>query len=49
VTHGVAKADAYTLTLHIMAGLLLLGFICNLLVRRVHEKHHMSAAALAAK
>jgi MFS family permease len=49
VTHGVAKADAYTLTLHIMAGLLVVGFVCNLLVRRVNEKHHMSAAALAAK
>jgi len=48
VAHGVVKAEAYTTTLHIMAGLLVIGFICNLLVKRVHEKHHMSASALAA-
>ena len=39
--HGVAKADAYTTTLYIMAGLLTLGFVCNLLMREVHEKHYM--------
>jgi MFS family permease len=49
VAHGVAKADAYTMTLHIMAGLLVVGFICNLLVKQVNEKHHMSGSALAAK
>ncbi|MBB3256073.1 MFS family permease [Paraburkholderia bannensis] len=48
VAHGVAKADAYTMTVHIMASLLVVGFVCNLLVRRVHEKHHMSDAQLAA-
>jgi MFS family permease len=48
VAHGVVKADAYTTTLHIMAGLLVIGFICNLAVKRVNEKHHMSASALAA-
>ncbi|CAG9274517.1 L-lactate MFS transporter [Paraburkholderia unamae] len=48
VAHGVAKADAYTMTVHIMAVLLVVGFICNLLVRRVHEKHHMSETQLAA-
>ena len=41
VAHGVAKADAYTLTLHVMALLLVLGFICNLLVRPVSTRHHM--------
>ena len=39
IAHGVAKADAYTTTMHIMAGLLIVGFICNLLVRPVHERH----------
>ncbi|MEP6491798.1 MAG: OFA family MFS transporter [bacterium] len=29
IAHGVAKADAYTMTMHIMAGLLVVGFICN--------------------
>ncbi|WP_027793258.1 L-lactate MFS transporter [Paraburkholderia acidipaludis] len=48
VAHGVAKADAYTMTVHIMAVLLVIGFVCNLLVTRVHEKHHMSESQLAA-
>ena len=39
IAHGVAKADAYTTTMHIMAGLLVVGFICNLLVRPVNERH----------
>jgi MFS family permease len=49
VAHGVAKADAYTMTVHIMAGLLVIGFICNLLVKRVDSKHHMTDAQLAAE
>ncbi len=32
IDHGVSKADAYTVTMYIMAGLLLVGFVCNLLV-----------------
>ena len=47
VAHGVTGADAYTMTLHIMAGLLVIGFICNLLVSRVNEKHHMSDTEVA--
>jgi hypothetical protein len=46
VAHGVAKADAYTMTVHIMAVLLVVGFVCNLLVKRVDDKHHMSDAQL---
>lgn len=41
IAHGVAKADAYTSTLYIMACLLAVGFVCNLLMREVHEKHYM--------
>lgn len=37
---GVAPADAYTTTLHIMVLLLLIGLVCNLLVRPVANKHH---------
>ena len=44
VAHGVTGADAYTMTLHIMAALLVVGFICNLLVARVSDRHHMSEA-----
>jgi MFS family permease len=46
IAHGVAKADAYTTTLYIMAGLLTLGFVCNLLMKEVHEKHHMKHDAV---
>ncbi len=34
IGHGVAKAEAYTVTMYIMAGLLLVGLVCNALVRR---------------
>jgi MFS family permease len=34
IDHGVAKADAYTVTMYIMATLLLIGLVCNLSVRR---------------
>nr|WP_118180679.1 OFA family MFS transporter [Paraburkholderia phosphatilytica] len=47
VAHGVAKADAYTMTVHIMAVLLVVGFVCNVLVSRVNEKHHMTDADVA--
>lgn len=40
IAHGVAKADAYTTTMHIMAALLCAGFFCNLLVRPVDERYH---------
>ncbi|HEM7811701.1 L-lactate MFS transporter [Burkholderia multivorans] len=48
VAHGVVKADAYTMTVHIMASLLMIGFICNLFVTRVNERHHMTDAQLDA-
>jgi len=41
IEQGVDKADAYSITMYIMAGLLSLGFLCNLLIRPVHQKHHM--------
>jgi MFS family permease len=41
VGHGVPKAEAYTFTLYIMAVLLSVGFVCNLLMREVHERHYM--------
>jgi len=47
IAHGVAKADAYTTTMHIMAGLLVVGFVCNLLVRPVDERHLQSASVPA--
>ena len=41
ITHGVPKAQAYNVTMYIMAGLLVIGFICNLLVKAVHHRFHM--------
>jgi len=41
VAHGVPKADAYNVTMYIMAGLLVIGFICNALVKAVHHRFHM--------
>jgi MFS family permease len=43
IENGTAKADAYNDTMYIMTGLLLIGLICNLLMRRVHERHHIIA------
>jgi MFS family permease len=45
--HGVARADAYTITMYILSGLLILGFVCNWLVRPVAEEHHMTPQQLA--
>jgi MFS family permease len=39
--HGVAKAQAYNVTMYVMAGLLVVGFICNSLVTAVNERYHM--------
>jgi len=41
VTHGVAKAQAYNVTMYVMAVLLVVGFLCNLCLKAVHERHHM--------
>jgi MFS family permease len=38
IGHGVAKADAYTVTMRIMAALLLVGFVCNSLIRPVDAR-----------
>jgi MFS family permease len=46
---GVERAAAYDITLYILAGLLVLGFLCNLLVRPVADKYFMTDAELAAE
>ena len=43
IEHGVSNADAYTVTMYIMAGLLFVGFLCNVFMRPVREHHHMNA------
>ncbi|HEX2941063.1 MAG TPA: MFS transporter, partial [Rhodopila sp.] len=43
IAHGVAPAQAYNTTMYVMAGLLVIGFICNMFIRPVHERYHMPA------
>ena len=40
LAENIAKANAYNTTMYIMAGLLVVGFICNLLVKPVDAKFH---------
>jgi hypothetical protein len=41
IDHGVPKADAYSVTMYIMAGLLFIGFLCNFFMHAVHERYHL--------
>ena len=46
--HGIARAQVYSVTMFILAGLLAVGFVCNWLVKPVDPKHYMTAEQLAA-
>ncbi|MGH6819193.1 MAG: L-lactate MFS transporter [Methylovirgula sp.] len=48
IDHNVPKADAYNATMYVMAGLLVIGFFCNLFVRAVHDRHYMKDDAKGA-
>ena len=43
VDHGVPKAQAYNTTMYIMAGLFIVGFIANAMIKAVHHRFHMKA------
>src|SRR5579864_9455976 len=45
VDHGVPAAQAYNVTMYVMAILLVVGFICNYLVKAVNARHHMTKEA----
>ena len=45
--HGVAKTQVYNITLYIMAGLLLVGVICNFFVKPVDPKYQMTDEEIA--
>ena len=45
--HGVPKAQVYSTTMYVLAGLLVLGFICNALIRPVDHKYVMTPAQIA--
>lgn len=47
INAGVAHTLVYDRTLYILAGLLAVGFICNLLVKPVDPRHHMTEQELA--
>ncbi len=47
IAAGVQGPGRYTVAFSIMIGLLVIGFICNELIRPVHERYHEPAAAQA--
>jgi MFS family permease len=49
LAHGVPRAQAYDVTMYIMSGLLLLGLLCNAMVRPIADKHFMTDEELAAE
>jgi MFS family permease len=49
VNSGVPKAGAYSTTMYIMAGLLIIGAICNFLVKPVDERFHFRVAETITK
>ena len=46
--HGVPRAQAYSVTMYVLAGLLAVGFVCNLLITPVPKKYYMTMAQLNA-
>jgi MFS family permease len=49
LARGIPPDQAYNFTMYILAAMLLGGFVCNLLIGPVHERHHMTAERLAAE
>ena len=47
LAHGVPKAQAYDVTMYVLAGLLAVGLLCNLLISPVSAEHFMSDEQLA--
>jgi MFS family permease len=41
IDHGVPKAQAYNVTMYVLAGLLVIGFFCNLLITPVQQRYFM--------
>jgi MFS family permease len=48
IEHGVPKAEAYSVTMYVMAGLLVAGFLANLRLTPVDERHHYTGQLDAA-
>ncbi len=47
IRHGVPAAQAYNVTMYLMAGLLVVGFLCNLAVGPVAQRHYMGEEELS--
>jgi MFS family permease len=47
LAHGVPKAQVYSTTMYVLAGLLVLGFICNALIKPVDHKYVMTPEQIA--
>ena len=47
IAAGVPKAQAYDVTMYVLAGMIVVGLLCNLMVRPVDEKYFMTDAELA--
>jgi MFS family permease len=45
ISAGIPKSGAYTVTMYVMVGLLLIGFVCNLMLRPVDPRHYYGGAA----
>jgi MFS family permease len=48
INAGVPRAQVYDFTMYILAGMLVVGFICNLMIKPVDPKWYMSEADVAA-
>lgn len=49
ISHGVAKADAYSVTMYVMVGALAIGFAANQRLRSVSSRYHYRAPSAVAK
>jgi len=47
IDRGVPAAQAYNVTMYVLAGLLVVGFFCNLAVRPVAERYYMTDEELS--
>jgi MFS family permease len=48
ISHGIPNAQAYNVTMYVLAALLVIGFICNLAVKPVDPGYYMSHDELGA-
>ena len=47
IERGVPNAQAYNVTMYVLAGLLVVGLICNLMVKPLDERYYMTTDELA--